>query len=286
MPCMHPIPARWQDGGKPRLMAERDVREFCDEADDVLQFKSWLFLPCGTCVGCQLSRAREWAIRLALENQEHLVSSFVTLTFAERYVPPTLSRPEYAGFIRSLRKLLPPRSVRHFGCGEYGDTTWRPHYHAILFGTRDREVIERAWGKGFATVAPVNPARMAYVAGYCAKKVGWAKDLDGEERVDRETGEVYKYQSPFIQMSRRPGIGGAARRHWKSWRSSAIWSGQKVAAPRFLHRSWEEHASESEKAALELERIEKRGFLTVRELDAQELIAKRRVQLTMSRRSL
>lgn len=36
--------------------------------------------------------------------------------------------------MKRLRKYLEPVKVRFFACGEYGDNTYRPHYHLILFG--------------------------------------------------------------------------------------------------------------------------------------------------------
>lgn len=285
MPCAHPIPARRERNGDIRLDQMEDARGWFAGANEMLRDRNWLFLPCGSCVGCQLSRARSWAVRCSLELYEHLSASFVTLTFSERYVPPSLRRSDVSWFFKQVRKRMPPRSVRHFSCGEYGEDRGRPHYHSILFGAADEQVIRESWGnRGFVTVSPVTPGRISYVAGYCAKKVGFFAEAG--ERVDYSTGELYDYQPPFLQMSRRPGIGGESRKYWKSWRDSAIWGGRKVPVPRFLHASWDEHASESEKAQLELEKRERAMTLTVRELDASAEIAAKQVSLTEQRRKL
>jgi len=283
MPCVHPIPAHRPLGlSSKRVVIGTPVREFSvDRAQDVLDTAE-LLLPCGSCVGCQISRAREWAIRCSLELQLHPVASFVTLTYSDRYVPPTLSKADLSGFIRSLRKRV--GAYRVFGCGEYGERRQRPHYHAILFGTNDREAIERSWSKGFVTVDPVTPARVSYVAGYCAKKLGFHRPK-GEE-VDFATGEVYTHQPPFLTMSRRPGIAGDFRKYFRSWRSHAIWQQRPFPVPRFLHASWRESASESERAALELEKVERMGRITVRELVASEDIASARVRLKSERAQL
>lgn len=266
------------------LSGVREIRELGDRADGVLAQRSLLLLPCGSCVGCQLSRARMWAIRCSLELQLWPVTSFVTLTYSDRYVPPTLQRSDLQWFFKRLRKQVPPKSLRFFACGEYGDSTMRPHYHAILFGVAERDLVERAWGRGFATVEPVNPARIAYTAGYCAKKVGMFAEAG--ERVDRSTGEIYRHQPPFLQMSRRPGIGGHVRKHWRSWRITAVWSGREFPVPRFLHTSYKEKASVSELAELEREKLEGRMPLTIRELDASEAMATARSEITSSRRKL
>ena len=287
---MSPIPARsTAPGERVQLLRKEEkafhfLRQFQDKSGaDALLAGALLLLPCGSCVGCQISRAREWAIRCSLELQLHRRASFLTLTYSDRYVPPTLSKPHLSLFTKYLWRH--DRSLRYFACGEYGERRGRPHYHAIVFGSDDRELFERCWGrKGFVTADVVTPARVSYVAGYCAKKLGFHRPK-GEE-VDYETGEVYTHQPPFLQMSRRPGIGGAFRTHWRSWRRSAIWQGRPFPVPRFLHASWQESSSDSERALLELEKLESRGVLTVRELDAAEQIARSRIRLRSERSQL
>lgn len=288
MPCAHPIPAfrrealPWQRAvGGIELLKVREIREL-QSPDGLLADPRFLLLPCGSCVGCQISRAREWAIRCSLEEQLHPVSSFLTLTYREKYCPPTLSRSDLSRFMRYMRRSV--GSFRFFGCGEYGEQRQRPHYHALLFGTADREAAERAWGKGFVTLENVTPGRISYTAGYCAKKLGFHR-AKGEE-VDFTTGEVYVHQPPFLQMSRRPGIAGDFRKYSRSWRSTAVWQGRPFPVPRFLHASWKESASESELAALELEKLESRMPLTVRELNASEEIASSRIRLRSERAQL
>ena len=77
------------------------------------------------------------------------------------------------------------------------------------------------------------------------KKIGWRRE-EAQERVDPETGEVYQWQPPFVQMSRRPGIGGHARQWPSSWRLYAVDDGYKMPVPRFLHDSWKAQASKEE----------------------------------------
>jgi len=282
MPCVAPlVGARPALGG--RVVLGRSVREFVStgRGDDVLASAS-LLLPCGSCVGCLISRAREWAIRCTLELQLFPVASFVTLTYSDKHCPPTLSRHDLSLFMRYLRRKV--GVFRFFACGEYGERRRRPHYHAILFGTSDYEAAERVWGKGFVTMDVVTPARVSYVAGYCAKKIGF--DRPRREEIDYSTGEVYVYQPPFLQMSRRPGIAGEFRRYARSWRKSAIWQEREFPVPRFLHASWKESASESELAALELGRRESRMTPTVRELDAKWEMAQSRTRLHSERAQL
>lgn len=285
VPCVYPIPA-WRPkspvSGEKRVLIGTPVREFDEVRGQEALVAAELLLPCGSCVGCQISRAREWAIRCSLELQLHSVASFVTLTYSERHVPPTLSRSHLSHFVRYMRRKV--GSFRFFGCGEYGELRERPHYHAILFGTADEAAAEQSWGKGFVTMSEVTPERVSYVAGYCAKKLGFFRPK-GEE-VDYTTGEIYEHQPPFLQMSRNPGIAGEFKKFARSWRKTAIWQGREFPVPRFLHASWQESASDQEKAALELERQESRGVPTVRELLASEDIASARIRLKSERAQL
>lgn len=220
----------------------------------------FLEVPCGRCIGCSVRLARDWSIRCVLEEFEHDVSCWATLTYDDKFLPragdsPTLDKQHLSGFLKRLRSRVSPQTVRFFGVGEYGDTTARPHYHVILYGLAPNERhIPAAWPFGFARVDPLSPAAIAYVAGYAQKKIGTASLT--ARKVDPETGEILTPERPFRLVSRRPGIGGAARRHRHNWRSHAVFRGQPVPVPRFLHRAWADVASELDKLELEAEKAE------------------------------
>lgn len=240
-------------------------------------------------------------VRCQLELQSHRTACWATLTYDEAHLPITLQKDDLSGFVKRLRARMGERRFRFFGCGEYGEKRKRPHYHVILFGLgqSDEREIEAAWGQGIVQVDRLEPAAVAYVAGYTAKKLGFEgvpQYVYGEyERLDRETGEVTRgrhrnvlYQPPFILMSRRPGIGGDARKYWRSWRSTAVWDGKEVRVPRFLHEAFKNNATEAELLALQ---AEKDTYLAKVPLDSKlreragEVIALRRVQLNSERRS-
>lgn len=112
--------------------------------------------------------------------------------------------------------------IRYFGCGEYGETTRRAHYHIILFGLKLDESklkfykvnelgqtiythpdLDKLWSEngeqlGYVTVARATRETCGYVAGYTTKK------LYGVE------SSVYTQRNivaPYLMMSLKPGIG-------------------------------------------------------------------------------
>lgn len=145
-----------------------------------------------------------------LESCKHRSSSFATLTYDEGRLPAygSLVPSDMQLWLKRLRAAVYPVKVRFFGVGEYGSETWRPHYHAILFGL-DRVVaggsdgrsgvVQSSWGMGHTFVGGVSLASVQYVAGYVTKKMTGRND----ERLQGRYPE-------FARMSLRPGIGGTA----------------------------------------------------------------------------
>ncbi len=119
MPCYHPseVPIR-----RKSLYTER-------------QITSMQMVPCGSCIGCRTAQARQWAVRMMHESRGHESNLFVTLTLDDEHLNENreLCPKDFSGFIKSLRKTQ-ERRFSFFGCGEYGEHTNRPHYHALLFG--------------------------------------------------------------------------------------------------------------------------------------------------------
>ena len=191
------------------------------ERGDVLRA---LTLPCGQCVGCRLERSRQWAVRIMHEASLHDVSSFVTLTYSDECLPspPSLRYSDFQAFMRRLRKSH--GKVRFFVCGEYGERTWRPHFHACLFGLRFSDLkvykktaagftlyesseLSRVWTLGFASVGQLSFESAAYVARYCMKKVTGDLAETHYRKTDLNTGEMYDLVPEFARMSLKPGIG-------------------------------------------------------------------------------
>lgn len=292
MPCYHPLQA-WRTQSNTVAFGTTPNGEF-------------LPLPCGKCIGCRTAKAKAWALRCHLELQRHSAALFTTLTYNDEHRAPTLRRRDLQLAIKRIRRAT-TQSLRFFACGEYGTTRGRPHYHAIIYGLSEeqgREVVDRAWQpRGYTTTLAINAARIAYTAGYTAKKIteSWEAQTKGlyqellyklprDHRVDAETGEIYKYQAPFLQMSRRPGIGGHVRQWPHLWRLVAITpTGQPMAVPRFLHEAWKQNATEQQLQEL---LDEKKQFALNRDahnyerLEAGEQIALAQAEQKAERRKL
>jgi len=271
--CHHPF-RMWRHNGKVTLRRpESDDREAVD-------------MPCGGCLGCRMDRARSWAIRNRLELAYHEKACWTTLTYSDENLPAyrSIRRDHLSGYIKRLRARLSSEKIRFFGCGEYGERGGRPHYHAILYGIGgDETSILKAWPFGHVGVHALTPSAIKYVAGYCAKKEGWHGEF--REVLDKSTGELYGREAPFLLMSRRPGIGGEARKHFLSWSRYAVMDGTKFPVPRYLHEAFKKDADPQLVEEVQFERWKHRKALTRDELDASEAVAKARLSLQSARRT-
>lgn len=170
-------------------------------------------------------------MRCVHESTLHVENAFLTLTYDEKNLPRDsgLNKTHFQKFIKRYRKYLNGKKIRYYHCGEYGETTNRPHYHAIIFGhdfsdkeyfretpNKDRlytsNTLANLWTHGNCLIGNVTFESAAYVARYIMKKVKYSKESDEKyklhySRTDPETGEFFEVQPEYTTMSRRPGIG-------------------------------------------------------------------------------
>ena len=188
-----------------------------------------LQVPCGRCIGCRMTKAKEWSIRCMHEASMHQQNCFITLTYNAENLPPDcgLRKRDVQKFFKRLRKEIAPTKIRYYYCGEYGEENSRPHYHIILFGYdfKDRiyvgesakgnpiymsPTLERIWGNGFVQVGDVTKESTEYTARYIMKKqMGKSKDIVDEktglkpyERINSFTGEIHEVLPEYNDMSR------------------------------------------------------------------------------------
>lgn len=220
MPCNFPLPAFQAAPGSPLKFG-------------VELGASNLAIACGQCAGCRLERARQWAMRIMSEVPAWPFGSchFLTLTYSDSFLPPKIEGADRHTLVpRDLQlfwKVLRKRSgqkVRYFACGEYGERSLRPHYHAIVFNLVLKDLcpvggvhhvrvldplhpgdssslsrspfLESCWKKGAVVVGSVAFESASYVARYVMKKAL------GKSKPSHEV-----FQSEFMRCSLKPAIG-------------------------------------------------------------------------------
>lgn len=223
MPCFKPL-----HGFRSRFLSDKGLRPFVFNVAHGFADRP-MVIPCGQCIGCRLERSRVWALRCVHEAKLYDDNAFITLTYDDSHIPDlgTLVKSDFQKFMKRLRQDAvrrgDQRKVRLFYCGEYGDRTGRPHYHACLFNFSfpDRvflketpageEIFESAslsalWPAGFATVGDVNFKSAAYTARYITGKATGPDSYDYYTVLD-ESGVRRKITPPYNNSSRRSGIG-------------------------------------------------------------------------------
>ena len=225
MPCFHPNTAWYLPQTRTISWEDRFGKE-------IPGVRNSIQLSCGQCTGCRTEYARQWAMRLVLEQKywqgKKKSSIFITLTYDNDNLPEhnTLIKKDFQDFMKRLRwkkHSTKENPVRFFHCGEYGDKFSRPHYHAILFNTNfsDRkqlqghkglttsETLSKLWGKGHSSIGDVTFQSAAYVAGYVQKKINGKQKDSHYAIIDPDTGEYHgQRQQEYSTMSRNPGIAG------------------------------------------------------------------------------
>lgn len=219
MPCFYPIQAYRAK----KINRETGKRQLVfNKKDGFLDME--VQIPCGQCIGCRLERSRQWAIRCMHESSLYENNCFITLTYHDQFLPPgnSLNKKHFQDFMKRLRKSVAPLKIRYFHCGEYGDESNRPHYHAclfnidfadkILYSTKNgvrlyvSKRLQALWPFGFCTIGDVTFESAAYVARYVLKKVTGEKAVDHYLSVDTDTGEIHTIEPEYVTMSRRPGL--------------------------------------------------------------------------------
>jgi len=209
MPCYYPLTGyesiEVNESGK-RSIVFQHRKGFVDRMIKV---------PCGNCIGCRLDRAQKWALRCVHEASLYDENCFITLTYDEEHIPKngSLVVQDFQKFMKRLRKKYPDKTIRFFHCGEYGEQTQRPHYHACIFNydfpdkkplpskSKDQlyssDILSELWPYGLSSIGALTYNSASYVARYIMKKV-----------TGKKAKEYYQGRKPeYVTMSRKPGLG-------------------------------------------------------------------------------
>lgn len=303
VPCYHPL-----HGWRSRTRNESGKRGIVfSRIDGFVDLP--VVLPCGQCIGCRLERSRQWAMRCMHEASRSADNVFVTLTYDDEHLPASgsLIKRDFQLFMKRVRRRFSGLSIRYFHCGEYGDVSNRPHYHAIIFGLDfpDKvllkesaaggrifisEVLSSLWSHGFCTLGDVTFESCAYVARYVLKKrTGKFADKHYERVVD-ETGEIVQVLPEYTTMSLKPAIG---RRWFEEFHKEVfpvdevIMRGKRMKPPKYysgLHDIADHEDMERIKGARVKEASKRKGDSTPERLKVRERV--KRAQISMLKRSV
>jgi len=205
---------------------------------------------CGQCMQCRIKKSREWAVRMTHEASLYQHNCFITLTYADEYLPENASlvKEDHKNFMKRLRKKFSGLTfiknhngkyinpIRFFNAGEYGEKLGRPHFHTIIFNFTfpdmvyhttindnplfTSQILQKLWPFGFSSVGAVTFNSVAYVARYANKKIIGKAAPDHYAIINPETGEIIGYKTPeFSTKSNRPGIGS----YWLSEYKNDVW---------------------------------------------------------------
>lgn len=270
MACYHPVTAYRFIGDGEDIMYPGDKLLTFTVMSPGSNYKQVL-LPCRHCVGCRLSKSREWANRILMEQLYHDESWFLTLTYETENLPrvyaadietgevideaphATLDKRDVQLFLMRLRKS--GQRFRYYMAGEYGSKNMRPHYHLIMFGLRlqdlkplkknfceqqyfTSEYIASKWPLGYHIIGKVSWQSAAYVARYTMKKATHGISKDYYKRLNI----VPEYQA----MSLKPGIGyqyfvdHPEIFDYGSFSVSTPDGGRKMTAPEYFRKKYNE----------------------------------------------
>lgn len=131
-------------------------------------------VPCGKCAFCLQNKRHDWQFRIyhEIKAQEH-PGLFLTLTYHPKYVKRTpngfsLRFRDVQLYFKRLRKA--GYKIKYIAVGEYGTSTFRPHYHILLWTNTPITELERQWWCGAIHVGRVAMASAMYTLKYIIQR--------------------------------------------------------------------------------------------------------------------
>lgn len=185
--CMSPrIAIQEREGAQPHFIHDLDYDYWAKIYGKDLE-KKVLLIPCGKCPACVQNKSLEWTARLMKEAEEWKYTYFVTLTYDDEHLKD-LNKRDIQLFLKRFRKAS-GFECKYYITGEYGETTYRPHYHAIFFlndkiedlvfyanNLYTSKLFTDTWQQGQVLLsADVNERSIKYTIGYTLKKIGESK---------------------------------------------------------------------------------------------------------------
>jgi len=188
-------------------------------------------IPCGQCIECRESKARDWQVRLTEEIKQHEYNYFITLTFAPAELETICNKNKLkecnavAGY--AVRHMLErwrkdnKKSLKHWLITELGhEGTERIHLHGLIFSDKPLEFGKmdnnnfrtwKYWKYGNIYVGEyVNNRTINYISKYITKIDTDHKGFVGQilaspgigksfiTKYQERNGQEYKYEKKKI----------------------------------------------------------------------------------------
>lgn len=151
---------------------------------DNFDAKDIVLIPCGKCEECLREKKIDLYKRIKKELSFWEKNIFVTLTYDNEH-KKDLNVKDMQLFFKKMRK---KNKIRYFYVGELGETTKRPHYHAIIFNYEPddkQETIKtksnfeqftsqeltKTWGNGRVTFSTMEKGLINYILKYLTKNI-------------------------------------------------------------------------------------------------------------------
>jgi len=256
-------------------------------------------LPCNYCIGCRKDQARDWQLRIMHEASLYNDNNcFLTLTYDDYNLPGnhSLNHEHVQLFLKRLRKKYPAETIRYYMAGEYGDLTYRPHYHVILFNhsfpdqvkistknglhTYNSQILDRIWSMGHCTVQPLTLASARYCSNYLLKKQ--RKNATHTYYYTDRHGEIHRQNPPYARMSTKPGIGAAwYRKYAKDVQHGdfVVLNGQKSPVPKYYDYIRQFRNPEEERALRHIRRTRAKQQKPIERTTARRQVKERIAQI-------
>lgn len=203
-----------------------------------IKTKSYRQVPCGKCAACRERNQQGWIFRLTEELKHCKIALFCTYTYEDTFLPwkrlpdgsyvHSVNKRDVQLYLKRLRKRLEVGSLRYYFVSEYGSQTHRPHYHAILFYSGQKDfysLVTLDWHFGFVKIGSVTINSIAYTTKYVLK----------------DTVTPHGAAPPFALTSRKPALGlcyisNEQTQRYHDFSEFVVLDGRKIKLPRYYDR--------------------------------------------------
>lgn len=184
--------------------------------------RKFVTVSCRKCHNCRLQRQSDLEFQCLMSLLQGYKygtgAAFVTLTYNNDNVPLVLNedgkyyyslkKSDFNNFWVKVRSFYRSKNMyvpQFCACGEYGDSTERPHYHILVFGSNNLEfssIAKMCWKskngvKGLIDSRPLRQGAIRYVIDYILKE---------DDKTFKSSYDDLGLERPFLRHSTRLGL--------------------------------------------------------------------------------